>query len=67
MYNWSTDTTALQKDPEGYAIWQHEQFINYGLNGEKIDRALLEKYWAKLHLDPQKRKVLAFFLWHRQS
>jgi len=66
MYNWSTDTTELQKDPEKYAIWQLEQLINYGLAGEKLDKKLLLNHWDTLHIDPQK-KVLAFWLWRKLS
>ncbi|MEK7570799.1 MAG: hypothetical protein AAB553_00860 [Patescibacteria group bacterium] len=67
MYNWSTDTTALQQDPKKYTIWKLEQLINYGLDGEKLDKKLVVKYWDDLRLDPQKKKVLAFWLWHKQE
>jgi hypothetical protein len=67
MYNWNTDTRALQKDPEQYAIWRLEQLINYGLDGEKLERQLLEKYWGQITIDPQKKKTLAFLLWHTLS
>lgn len=66
MYNWSTDTTELQKDPEKYAIWKLEQMVNFGLNGEKLNRPLLEKFWDKLTLDPQKKTFLAFLLWNKK-
>lgn len=36
MYNWSTDTTRLQKKPDEYAKFILEQRINFGLNGEKL-------------------------------
>ena len=48
MYNWSTDTRELQKNPELYAIWKLEQLINYGLNGEKIQEKDLKKYLRSL-------------------
>ncbi len=36
MYNWSTDTQELARDKEGFALWQLEQKINYGLGSEKL-------------------------------
>ncbi|MCL5784501.1 MAG: hypothetical protein M1142_04080 [Patescibacteria group bacterium] len=62
MYNWSTDIKILKKYPEKYKVWQLEQLINYGLNGQKIKKADLKKYWSKLNIDPQKRKYLEFLL-----
>jgi len=66
MYNWSVDTTKLEKHPEQYAIWKLEQLINYGLDGEKIKINLLRKYWSKLRIDPKKRDALTFLLWGKQ-
>jgi hypothetical protein len=62
MYNWSTDTTTLKKNPEKYAIWRLEQLINFGLNDEKIDTVELKKYWPFLSLDPKRKKVLELWL-----
>lgn len=67
MYNWNTDTTQLKKNPEKYTIWKMEQLINYGLDGEKIDRKELIKYWDKIHIDPQRRNLLSFLLWGKLS
>lgn len=66
MYNWNTDTRELKKNKEKYAIWQLEQKINYGLNGEKLNATLLKKYWHKLRIDPLYRKYLHFLLWPPQ-
>lgn len=62
MKNWSTDTSELQKNTEKYAVWRLEQLINFGLGGEKIDRAELRKYWNIVSIDPFKRKFLALFV-----
>lgn len=67
MYNWSTDTKVLKKSPEKYVIWKLEQLINFGLNGEKIDTKQLKKYWDKLHLDLNRKRVLKFLLWGKVS
>ena len=63
MYNWSVDEKQLKKYPEKYKIWKLEQMINWGLGNEKLDEALLRKYWRKLFLDPIKKKYLTFLLW----
>ena len=42
MYNWSTDTQVLKKNPSKFAIWKLEQQINFGLNNEKIDKSKIE-------------------------
>jgi hypothetical protein len=67
MHNWSVDTTELKKDTQKYAIWQLEQLVNFGLDGERLDRRALEKYWPLLNLDKNKKKYLSFLLWPKQS
>lgn len=67
MYNWNTSTVELKKHPRQYTIWKLEQLINYGLDGKKLDRKQLKKYWSKLNIDPKKRNVLSFLLWEKQS
>ncbi len=62
MKNWSTDTKELEKDPEKFSIWKLEQLINFGLDGAKIDKGELRRYWDVLSIDPFKRKFLALFL-----
>lgn len=67
MYNWSVDESALKKHPKKHAIWKLEQLINFGLNGEKISRKLLKKYWNKIRIDPARRRFLHFLLHGRLS
>ncbi len=62
MRNWSTDTTELKKNPEKYAIWKLEQMVNFGLQGEKLDRQLLNKYWDRISIDPSRRQYLRHLL-----
>lgn len=62
MYNWSVDETELKKNPKKYAIWRLEQLINFGLNGEKINREELIQYFPELNIDPVRRKLLTFLL-----
>lgn len=66
MYNWSTDITQLKKYPEKYAIWKLEQLINYGLDGEKLNKKQVIKYWDTLRIDPYYRAYLRFLIWPKQ-
>ena len=62
MYNWSTDTPTLKKNPEKYKIWRLEQLINFGLGNEKLSIFDLKKYWGKLDIDPRRKNVLTFWM-----
>lgn len=70
MYNWSVDEEKFKKeDPKGYKLWRLVQLINYGLDGEKLDREEVKKAWPKIkdQLDPDLRDYLVFLLWPKQS
>ena len=62
MYNWSVDDMELKKNPKKHAIWQLEQQINFGLNGEKVSETEVKKYWSDLRLDPHRKQFLEFLL-----
>lgn len=66
MYNWNINTNKLKKNPEKYNIWKLEQSINFGLNGQKLNANELKKYWGKLNIDPQRKKLLEKWLWPKQ-
>lgn len=62
--HWSVDTEAFRaRAPEQYERWDLEQRINFGLRDRKLSRALLERYWDVLDLDPDRRRYLTFLLW----
>ncbi len=66
MINWNTDEQALkQYHPEEYKIWRVTQLINYGLEGEKLDKKFLIDNWEKIktRIDMNKRKTLEWILW----
>jgi hypothetical protein len=67
MNNWSVDLKSLSKNPKSAEIWKLEQAVNFGLNGKKINMALVKKYWNKLHLDPARKEFLKFLLWPKKS
>jgi len=63
MKNWSTDTNELKKNPEKYAIWKLEQMANFGLEkAEKINEREMRKYFDKLQLDPDRKKLFQLLL-----
>lgn len=62
MYNWSTDTKELKKNPIKFRIWQLEQLINFGLGNKKLSELEIKKYWNKLNLDPKRKNVLSFWM-----
>ncbi len=68
MYNWSIDTKKLKQNSKLYIRWKLTQMINYGLDGEKIDKKELIMNWKyiKNHLDPNRRKFIEFILWSKQ-
>jgi len=69
MINWNTDEKRLKKNhPEEYKLWRLTQLINYGLEGEKLDEEEVRAAWPKIkdRLDPDKQKVIEFFLWGNQ-
>ncbi len=62
MRNWSVDETQLKKHPEEYKLWRMEQLINYGLDGEKLDRTELKLSIDKLEIAEDMRTHLKFLL-----
>lgn len=67
MYNWSIDLKKLGNTSEEAKIWRLEQIINFGLNGQKLDKATVKRFWQKLRLDPQRKQFLKILLWPKRS
>ena len=66
MYNWSVDEKKFKKEhPKEYRLWRLAQLINYGLDGEKLDRDEVKKAWPKIkdRLDPYIRRAMEYLLW----
>ena len=66
MNNWSTDEEKFKKsNPQKYNLWRLEQLINYGLDGEKLDRGEVKKVWPKIknNIDPYKRRAIEYLIW----
>ncbi len=67
MYNWSGTDPSKFPTQEKREIWELEQLINFGLNGQKISRSKLKRHWSKLDLDPTKKKWLSWLLHHETT
>ena len=66
MYNWSVDEARFKKEnPKEYKLWRLTQLINYGLDGEKLDRQEVIAAWPKIkgNLDPYKKRCLEYLIW----
>ena len=69
MYNWSVDEEKFKKsNPKKYKLWRLVQLINYGLDGEKLDREEVKAAWPKIkdQLDPDMQKTIEFYLWGKK-
>jgi|GEM_PF-268398 len=69
MVNWSTDEKEFKKkDPRGYRLWRLTQLINYGLDGEKLDKQVVKDSWPEIKdaLDPHKTVYLEYLLWGKK-
>lgn len=67
MFNWTVDEEYFKnQNPRGYKIWRLLQLINYGLDGEKLSKPELRKYWPEIKdqiIDPDIKKYLFSTLW----
>ncbi|MBU1322548.1 hypothetical protein KKE48_02905 [Patescibacteria group bacterium] len=69
MRNWSVDEDYLKKFPLKHKLWLLVQSLSYGLDGEKLNKTEVIKYWGRIkdQLDPARRDYLNFLLWGNQS
>jgi len=61
-YLWDYDRKELEKTEKG-RILILERMINYGPGKEKIKLSLVKKYWDKLQLLPNARKLMELLIW----
>ena len=69
MNNWSVDEKKFKKEsPQHYTVWRLSQLINYGLDGEKLDRKQLKRLWSevKTKIDPNSKIYLEYLLWNKK-
>ena len=70
MYNWSVDEEKFKKKyPKEYKLWRLTQLINYGLDGEKINKKELVAAWPKIkdRVDPYLKNYLEFLVWPKKQ
>ncbi|OGK12965.1 hypothetical protein A3A93_01495 [Candidatus Roizmanbacteria bacterium RIFCSPLOWO2_01_FULL_38_12] len=59
---WDYNENELKKSEKG-RIFLLERQINYGPEkGKKIKLAEVKKYWNKLHLFPNRKKLMELFI-----
>lgn len=65
---WDYDEKELKKTEQG-RIMILERLINYGptKKGEKINLKLVKKYWDKLDLYLEQRRLLQYLIWRKKS
>ena len=66
MKHWSVDEEAFKKEhPEKYRLWRLAFLINYGLDGEKLNREEVKAAWPKIKddIDPYTRRAMEYLLW----
>ena len=70
MYSWANiDEKKFKRENfRGYRLWRLTQLINYGLDGEKLDREEVKTAWNSISddLDPYKKRYLEDLLWEKQ-
>ena len=68
VYIWDYDEEELKKTEKG-RILLLERLINYGPSkkGEKIKLPLVKKYWDKLDLYPQAKRLMELLIWGKYT
>lgn len=62
MHNWDYPKT---EDLIKNKVWYLERLLTFGLNGEKIDKELLEKNFEKIKIPEDTRAFLELLLWNK--
>lgn len=66
MFLWDYDRKKLEKTESG-RILILERMINYGPGEEKIKLADVKKYWNKLNLFPDRKRLLELLIWGKEE
>lgn len=62
---WDYPKTEYKKQTQADPVWHLERIINYGLNGEKINREKLKQYLPQLKIPEDRRAFLELLLWNK--
>lgn len=63
---WDYYQLDYEKQAEADEKWHLERLINYGLRGNKLNKAILEKYLPELSIDEDRRAFLELILWNKK-
>lgn len=63
---WDYTKTEYDKQAAADPKWRLERLLLYGMNGEKLDRKLLEQYFTELKIPDNTRAFLELLLWGKQ-
>ena len=59
---WDYSKTEYEKQAKADPVWHLERLLNYGLQGEKLDKELLKKYLPQLKIPDNTRAFLELLL-----
>ncbi len=62
MHNWDYPKTEEKNMDQR---WRLERLLNYGLNGEKIDKDILIKNFGDLKIPEHTKAFLELLLWNK--
>lgn len=62
---WDYQKSEYDKQAKADPIWHLERLINYGLDGEKINKEMLKKYLPQLKIPQNRRDFLELLLWNK--
>lgn len=65
MRNWDYDLPKhWQPDSDSEWVWYIERVVNYGAGRyEKLDKAVIKKYFNRLRLDNERKEYLRFLVY----
>ena len=66
MKNWNTDTSKFST-PDEKRVWELQQMIEYGFDGETVKKEEFLFYWPRLRdtINPVKRRLFELVLWNK--
>lgn len=60
---WDYKDDQYKKQAAADPVWKLERMINYGLNGEKLNKKLLVKHFDEIKIPEERRSFLKLLLW----
>ena len=63
---WDYKETEYQKQATADPCWHMERLIRHGLGKEKLERALVKQWLAKLNIPADARAFLELLVWDKK-